>query len=45
VDAQYGGLYVVLAEQEGCEDITADGRLVKDMQWTYPFIVPLASLP
>lgn len=41
----YDCLYVVLAEQEGCEFITADDRLVKNLQWTYPFIVPLSSLP
>jgi predicted nucleic acid-binding protein len=38
-------LDVALAEQEGCELITADDRLVRALQAGYPFIVPLASLP
>jgi predicted nucleic acid-binding protein len=41
----YDCLYVVLAEQEKCEFITADDRLVRTLQLHYPFIVPLASLP
>lgn len=41
----YDCLYVVLAEQEGCEFVTADDRLVRNLLRTYPFIVPLASLP
>jgi predicted nucleic acid-binding protein len=41
----YDCLYVVLADQEGCEFVTADDRLVKNLQRTYPFIVPLTSLP
>jgi predicted nucleic acid-binding protein len=41
----YDCLYVALAEQEGCEFVTADDRLVKNLQRAYPFIVPLASLP
>ena len=41
----YDCLYVALADQEGCEFITADGRLVKNLQPSYPFIVSLASLP
>lgn len=41
----YDCLYVTLAEQEGCEFITADEKLVRNLQRTYPFIVPLASLP
>lgn len=38
-------LYVALAEREGCELITADDRLVKNLQPTYPFVVSLTTLP
>lgn len=41
----YDGLYVALAEREGCELATADDKLVKNLQAKFPFIVPLASLP
>ena len=41
----YDCLYVALAEREGCELITADDKLVKNLQSRFPFIVPLASLP
>lgn len=41
----YDCLYVALAEQERCELITADDKLVKNLQPQFPFIVPLASLP
>lgn len=41
----YDCLYVALAEQEQCELVTADDKLVKKLLGTYPFIVPLASLP
>ena len=41
----YDCLYIALAEQEGCEFITADGKLVKNLQAQFPFIVPLVSLP
>jgi predicted nucleic acid-binding protein len=41
----YDCLYVVLAEQEGCELLTADDRLVRALQATFPFITSLASLP
>ena len=38
-------LYVALAEREGCELLTADDRLIRNLQPTYPFITALASLP
>lgn len=38
-------LYVALAEQEGCELVTADDRLVKNLQGTFPFVRSLASMP
>src|SRR5437763_1851587 len=41
----YDCLYVVLAEQEGCELLTADDRLVRALQPTFPFITSLASMP
>lgn len=41
----YDCLYLALAEQEGCELITADDKLVKNLQKKFPFIVPLSSLP
>ena len=40
----YDCLYVALAEQEGCELVTADDRLVRTLQPTFPFITSLASL-
>jgi predicted nucleic acid-binding protein len=41
----YDCVYVALAEREGCELVTADDKLVKNLGMYYPFIVPLASLP
>ncbi len=41
----YDCLYVALAEREGCELLTADDRLVRALQPTFPFIKPLATLP
>jgi predicted nucleic acid-binding protein len=41
----YDALYVALAQREGCEFVTADDRLVRNLQPRFPFIVPLASLP
>ena len=41
----YDCLYVALAEQEKCEFVTADDKLVKNLQPHFPFIVPLSSLP
>lgn len=39
--------YVVdaLAEREPCQFVTADGKLIKNLQAQFPFIVSLASLP
>jgi predicted nucleic acid-binding protein len=36
---------VALAEREGCELLTADDRLVRTLQPTFPFTTALASLP
>jgi predicted nucleic acid-binding protein len=41
----YDCLYVALAEQEGCEFLTADARLLNSLQPAYPFLTSLASLP
>jgi predicted nucleic acid-binding protein len=41
----YDFLYVVLADREGCELLTADDRLVRTLQPTFPFIISLGSLP
>jgi len=41
----YDCLYVALAERENCELITADDRLVRNLQPAFPFIVSLAALP
>ena len=41
----YDCLYVALAEREGCELVTADDRLVRNLQPRFPFVVSLASLP
>jgi predicted nucleic acid-binding protein len=38
-------LYVALAEREGCEFVTADDRLVHNLQSQFSFVIPLASLP
>ena len=39
----YDCLYVALAEREGIELVTADDKLIKNLQATFPFIVSLAS--
>jgi hypothetical protein len=41
----YGCLCLALAEREGCESLTADDKLVKNLQAQFPFVVPLASMP
>jgi predicted nucleic acid-binding protein len=41
----YDCLYVALAEAEQCELVTADDKLVKNLQPYFPFIVALAALP
>jgi predicted nucleic acid-binding protein len=41
----YDCLYVALAEREGCQLVTGDKRLIKNLQPRYPCIVDLASLP
>src|SRR5947208_17145066 len=41
----YDCLYVALAERAGCELVTADDKLIRNLQAQFPFIRPLASLP
>ena len=41
----YDCVYVALAEREGCEFITADDRLSKNLQSTFPFVISLAAMP
>jgi predicted nucleic acid-binding protein len=41
----YDCLYVALAERETCDLITADDRLVKNLQSRFPFLRPLATFP
>ncbi len=41
----YDCVYVALAEREVCKLVTADDKLVKNLQLSFPFIVPLSSLP
>ena len=41
----YDCLYVVLAEREGCELVTADQKLIRNLGPLFPFITPLSSLP
>lgn len=40
----YDALYIALAEREGCELISGDDKLVRNMAADYPFIRSLASL-
>jgi predicted nucleic acid-binding protein len=41
----YDCLYLALAELEGCDLVTADDRMVKNLQPHFPFLISLASLP
>lgn len=41
----YDCLYVALAEREGCDLVTADDKLIKNLQPQFSFIVPLSSFP
>jgi predicted nucleic acid-binding protein len=41
----YDCLYVALAERENCELVTADDKLVRNLQHQFPFIVSLSALP
>jgi predicted nucleic acid-binding protein len=41
----YDCLYVALAELENYELVTADDKLIKNLQPQFPFIISLSSLP
>ena len=41
----YDCLYVALAELESCELVTADDKLVRNLQPTFPFVLALSSFP
>jgi len=41
----YDCAYVALAEREKCELLTADDKLLKNLQPAFPFIVGLSTLP
>jgi predicted nucleic acid-binding protein len=41
----YDCIYVALAEQEGCDLVTADDKLIRNLQPQFPFIKHLAALP
>lgn len=40
----YDCIYVALAEREGCDLVTADARLLRALQASYPCIIDLATL-
>lgn len=41
----YDCVYVALADREKCEFVTADTTLVRNLGSTFPFIVPLSTMP
>jgi len=41
----YDCLYLVLAEQQRCEFVTVDQKLVNNLQPSFPFVISLTSLP
>ena|SRR5438552_9080759 len=41
----YDCVYIVLADHEGCDFVTADDKLMKALQGQFSFVVSLASLP
>ena len=41
----YDCVYVALAEKEACELVTADDKLIRQLQPQFPFIIALASSP
>ncbi len=41
----YDCLYVALAEREKCDLVTADDKLIKNLQAKFPFIKHLSTLP
>jgi predicted nucleic acid-binding protein len=45
VASVYDCLYIALAEQEGCEMVTADDKLVKNLQAQFSFIKHIGIFP
>jgi predicted nucleic acid-binding protein len=43
--AFYDCLYVALGEREGCEVVTDDQKMLKNLQTDFPFLRELSSLP
>jgi predicted nucleic acid-binding protein len=43
--AYYDCLYVALGEQEGCEVVTADQKMLKNLQHHFPFVRDLSTFP
>ena len=43
--AGFDCLYVALAERESCKLVTADHRVINNLQPHFPYVVALASLP
>jgi predicted nucleic acid-binding protein len=43
--AVYDCIYLALAEERGCEFVTADDKLARSLRPTYPFIISLLALP
>jgi predicted nucleic acid-binding protein len=41
----YDCIHVALAERESCELVTADARLITNLQPTFPFVRHLSTLP
>jgi predicted nucleic acid-binding protein len=41
----YDCIYVALAEQENCELVTSDDKLLKNVAGVFPFVRALASFP
>ena len=41
----YDCLYFALAERERCAFVTADNKLVTNLQAAFPFVIALASMP
>lgn len=41
----YDCLYVALAERENCQFVTADVRLLRNLQAQFPIVIELAAVP
>jgi predicted nucleic acid-binding protein len=43
--AFYDCLYLALTEREGCEMVTTDDKLIRNLHSRFPFIIHLSALP